>query len=72
MRLDKFKLLYVEFDEVSDDLEFLDEGDNHATERFQIEEFYLDLITESKHLKQAARTIPHDKIVNTRIDSQVL
>ena len=60
VRVDKFKSIFAEFDRVSDDLEFLDEEHDHATETFQIEEFYLDLITESEHLKQSARTIPHN------------
>ena len=60
VRLDKFKQIFADFDQVSHDLEILEEKDNHAKERYEIEESYLNLIIECEHLiKQATCLTPH-------------
>lgn len=59
IRVDKFKQIFLDFEQVSDELEILEENRDHATERFEIQEDYLDLIIESEHLiKQAPHSYP--------------
>ena len=60
VRVNKLKQVFADFDQVSDELEILEEAYDHATERYEIEEDYLNLITKSEHLaKQAADMAPN-------------
>ena len=70
VRLDKFKASFVDFDEVSDNLEIFDEDHDHASERFQIEEQYLDLVAEAEHLiKKALSTTPQVSVNNVNYET---
>ena len=54
IRSDRLKSSFVEFDNISDRLDLLDEGTDHASERFEIENNYLECLTAVEHLKLEA------------------
>ena len=63
IRLDKFKANFADFDQISDELEFVDENHDHSSERFEIEENYLNLLAEMQHLLEDTR-------LNSEIDTR--
>ena len=54
IRSERLKSSFVEFDNISDRLDLLDEGTDHATERFEIENNYLECLTAVEHFKLEA------------------
>ena len=55
IRLEKFMTQFKDFDENSDQIEFLDENPDLTEEGFEIEEAYLDLFTLAEQLKLDSR-----------------
>ncbi|XP_051161136.1 uncharacterized protein LOC127281461 [Leptopilina boulardi] len=64
VRLEKFKASFENFDQVSDDLETLDEASSHDVQRFEIEEDYINILTEFEELKAVAQPNTQSGIAN--------
>lgn len=54
--LDKFKLTFTNFDDISDELELTDSTVDHQSERFKIENLFIDLVAEAEKLKGSSTT----------------
>ena len=73
IRVERFKMHFADFDSFYDELEIVDEDNDHTTERYDMEENYLDLLSKIEHLKLEfmPNNVANDNIIERNLNSAV-